>query len=202
MALLPRSIVSFLTWFAAFLAAATALHAQELGGFQSRPHWTVGYVANAPDQMLGFSLSTFGPHLRNWGFYIDAKFSLDSPAGREEFEQSLTPDQADALGDLFLEEQRAWQTFNLAVVRAVTPIFALYAGAGYGHSTRYWRYFDSSGERGLFGHYWTRKGSGQGLRALGGAWFRGGRFVLFQFGGETAPPGFTVGAALALPLGR
>ncbi|UCC84105.1 MAG: hypothetical protein JSW46_04015 [Gemmatimonadota bacterium] len=184
--------------------AATPVEAQDLD-FEIVPHWAVGYVVNAPTQLVGFGGVTFGPHLAGWGVYVDAKFTLDSPKGESNFDPSLTPEEVENLwGDLVFEERSIWTTVNIALVRVVSDGVALYAGGGYSHEDAYIRYFDETGERGEFGWYWVKddNASGDRVNLMVGAWLRLLPRMMVQFGGETNPPGATVGLTIVLPFGR
>ncbi len=77
----------------------------------------------------------------------------------------------------------------------------IYAGAGVAVRTRYREYRDPEGERGFLGlllveapdEQWTT------VNGLGGGFLRMSRWLDFQFGLETAPRGFTVGASVRIP---
>ncbi|UCC73548.1 MAG: hypothetical protein JSV86_03010 [Gemmatimonadota bacterium] len=199
-----RSLFGILVLLVFVGAAATPVEAQDLD-FVVSPHWAVGYVVNAPTQLVGFSGTTFGPHLADWGVYVDAKFTLDSPEGNSNFNSSLTPEEVEELwGDTNFDTEGIWTTVNVALVRVLSEALALYVGAGYSHEDAYILYYDETGERGELGWYWVKDDSASGDRVnlMGGAWMRLVPRVIVQFGGETAPAGFTVGAAIVLPFGR
>lgn len=176
----------------------------EVQSFGTGTYWAVGYATNAPHQFLGFSTLLFGAGLRQWGLYIDTKSSLDTPKSERGYSLELTPADAEALGDYRANERSAWRSVNLALVRVVGPALALYLGGGYSNEEAYARYLDFEGERGYLGHYWVRDAglSGRRLNLLGGAWLRITPHILFQFGGEVAPGGFTAGVSYAFPLRR
>jgi hypothetical protein len=184
-------------------SAATRAEAQEVD-FESDPYWAIGYVVAAPVQFVGFSGLTFGPHLRDWGVYVDAKFTFGSPEGESNFDPSLTPEDAEGFGDIVADEKSVWTTVTVAVMRVVSGEATLYAGAGYSREDAYVQYFDESRERGEFGFYWVKddKESGDRINLMAGAFVRATSQVLFQFGGQTAPVGALVGVAIVLPFGR
>lgn len=167
-------------------------------------HLAVGYVANAPDQLVGFSAMTVGSLWSGWGLYIDVKFTPNSPEGDDEFDATMTAAEAESLGDLtFGNPDRIWTTVNAAVVRAVADEVAVYAGAGHSREKVYQEYEDPDGERGIQGFYIVEdeRLSRKTVNLLGGLFFRAGRHFSFQIGAETAPAGFTAGVGLVFPLG-
>ncbi|UCC84142.1 MAG: hypothetical protein JSW46_04205 [Gemmatimonadota bacterium] len=198
-----RSLSGLFALAVFIVAAATPVKGQDLD-FKMFPHWALGYVVNAPTQLVGFSGLTFGPHLADWGGYVDVKLTLDSPEGESSFIPSLTPDEARAFGDIRQKDKSIWTTVNVAAVRVVSAGIAVYAGAGYSHEDTYVRYYDDSWERGEFGWYWLKDdaASGDRINLMGGVWIRPMPSVIVQFGGESAPAGVTVGAAFVLPFGR
>lgn len=175
-----------------------------IGGFGGVPQWSVGYVVNAPDQMLGFSTMFLGPPIGSWGLYVDAKFSLEDPTRRLGYDPTTSVDQAEEMGDAYFSNESDWTSVNVGAVRAVTGSLAVYAGVGYSREKAYREYFDSARGRGEFGFYWIDDdgGSGSRINVFGGAWLRAMGNLMFQFGGELAPRGFTVGAAYAVPIRR
>ncbi|HEX7049183.1 MAG TPA: hypothetical protein VF188_03140 [Longimicrobiales bacterium] len=175
------------------------------GDFQTSAYWAVGYAVNAPTQLMGFSTVIFSPGLAHWGVYADYKRTLDSPEDGDEYDGSVTPSQAiNDFNDRRTDDESVWTTVNVGIVRVLTGDLAVYAGAGYAREEAYEQYFDDQRDRGVFGYYWVKDdaGSGNRLNLLAGAWLRATPGVLFQFGAETAPRGFTVGAALVLPFLR
>jgi hypothetical protein len=106
----------------------------------------------------------FGPHLRDWGVYVDAKFTFGSPEGESNFDPSLTPEDAEGFGDIVADEKSVWTTVTVAVMRVVSGEATLYAGAGYSREDAYVQYFDESRERGEFGFYWVKDDKESGDR--------------------------------------
>ncbi|NIO30297.1 MAG: hypothetical protein GTN75_00700 [Gemmatimonadetes bacterium] len=185
------------------VSAVTRAQAQDVN-FELAPHWAVGYVVAAPVQFVGFSGLTFGPQMRDWGVYVDAKFTFGSPEGESNFDPSLTPEDAEGFGDIVADDKSVWTTVSVAVMRVVSAEAALYAGAGYAHEDAYVQYFDELRERGELGFYWVKdeKESGDRINLMVGAFVRATPRVLLQFGGQTAPVGAMVGVAIVLPFGR
>lgn len=161
------------------------------------PRWMVGYVANAPHQFLGGAVAVLPRRLAGWGFYADAKTSTQSPADDESYIRDLTREEAETqFGDAFLNERNVWLSFNFAVIRAFQQdAVLLYAGGGASHQSPFAEFFDASGERGVFGHYWVSDPGREAWRPnlMAGMFSRVARRVVIQIGVETMPRGVTVG---------
>jgi hypothetical protein len=183
-----------------FLGGAAPASGQPVVDFSHASNWFVGYVANAPQQLLGFGTGLMVPGLRGFGVYTDVKITTDSRARERGFIATLTPDEALALEDIPFRDDSAWATVNLAVVRGITEELAVYLGGGAAWRTIYSQFFDETGERGELGHYWVKDEDRSQVHAniLAGAFFRMGNRLVFQFGAETAPAGFSAGMHLLL----
>jgi hypothetical protein len=186
----------------ALLTTAGSTTAQ--GTFRSRTYPGLGFTANAPTQILGFSGLTFGSAFGGWGGYVDAKLTLESPREKDGFVTDITVAQAEGFDDLHMTSESEWTTVNAAIVRVVSDALALYAGAGFSKETAFRRYYDETATRGLFGTYWIEDpdASGNRINVLAGAFFRTMPSFLIQFGLEAQPRGFTVGATYVLPFGK
>lgn len=161
-----------------------------------------GYKGNLPRALLGVSAHVTFAQLRGFGLYVDYRATHESYRD-EEFLTNITVRQAELeFGDDFVQARNHWRVANVAVLKPITAELALYAGGGLARHTVYREYFDTSMERGEFGHYRVEddEDSGNRLNLTGGAMFRAGRHLAFHFGGETAPGGFTVGVSALLPL--
>lgn len=162
----------------------------------------LGYVANIPNQFLGASLTVMPASLRGWGLYADFKIDIESPADDDGYIDSLTAADVDNdLGDALFGVDGSWTSANLAVVRAISPELAVYAGAGAGFRKEYNQYFDEDAELGISGLYWVEDTdvSGTYVNGIAGVLLRLTGSVTAQFGAESAPPGFTIGLQLAIP---
>ncbi|HEU5211067.1 MAG TPA: hypothetical protein VFU06_16845 [Longimicrobiales bacterium] len=163
------------------------------------PAFGVGYAANAPELLAGAAAWFVVPALGGIGLYADAKFDVDSPARGDTYEADLTAAEVDSeLGDEYRDSEGSWRSFNIAVVRPVTPSLMLYAGGGYARETMYRQYVDATGSRGLGGVYWVRSPdeNGSSVNFLAGMFLRLGRHLNAQFGLDSAPRGFGVGMSL------
>lgn len=169
------------------------------------PHFGAGFVVLAPHQYIGFSAQALTLRMGGIGIYVDAKFDRTPPSKEQEFDPSLTADEAeDLFGDRLFTEEDSWQSVNVALIRPVIPELLLYLGAGYSSQEHYRQYYDQSGERGLEGLYWVEDPgrSGSKLNLLGGGFFRISQSLLVQFGVETKPRGVTVGAVYTVSRDR
>jgi len=173
-------------------------------GFTGATYVAAGYVVNAPNQRLGFSLMTVGSAWKGWGLYVDAKKSTGSPEGEATFDPTRTATDvaANTPRDQLFVEESAWRSLNGAVVRAIGSEFAVYAGGGVTEETAYDEYRDWDQRTTADAFYWVEDAvsGGTELNVVGGVFFRATRNLIFQAGGESNPSGFTVGAAVGLPL--
>lgn len=164
-------------------------------------HVTVGYVANAPEQLVGFGVTEVGLPWAGWGAFADLKLTVGRASGEDTFIESMTAREAEEMGDVaFGEPEEAWTTVNFGLIRAVGPEVALYAGAGYSEETVYQEYDRQESGADRFYIVEDPRAGGDEVNLLGGLFFRAGRYLMFQMGGETAPAGFTAGASLVFPL--
>lgn len=181
----------------AFSAAPGVLTAQAgPGSGYERPRILVGYVANAPDVLLGGMVAVLPPFLDGWGLYLDAKRGLEDPGTSEFLQQDLTRTEVETL--LFhtrVQEKTYWYSFSAAAVRAVGNDLMLYIGGGASSENHYVEYLDPDLTAGNFGYYWVADAERTGWRPniMGGLQFRLTRYLAAQFGLESAPTGLTVG---------
>lgn len=178
---------------AAAPASAQPAHLQPMMG--------VGYVANAPQLMVGGTVWGLVPGLRGFGLYVDFKLDPSDETDRMNFVREWTPQDAAGFGDRHFSTENRWRSVNLALLRPLTREFSVYAGAGYSEWTRYREYVDPVGERGFAGFYWVedRDGSGSTMNLLGGVFLRMGSRIRAQFGVESQPGGVTVGLSYTIP---
>lgn len=178
------------------------LEAQVSEDFQTGSSLMLGYTAKPPEQMYGAGAIWFpGGALDGWGILVDGRFASNRPPS-DELEADRTP--ADALqdGDLLVNNQSSWNGFHGALVRALGPDLAVYAGGGVATETAYSQYIFERVENDtvLFGRYWLDV-EDEGRTEPGfvvGAIYRMGSRISFQMGIQTAPRGFAVGGYLLL----
>lgn len=189
--------------------ASAQLRSQEVTdpdeSFLASTHLSIGYAVNAPEQLVGVSASTAGSKWSGWGLYADYKLSVATPEGDDSFTEDLTVAEAKERGYLlYTQPESAWNTVNVALVRAVAHEVALYGGAGYSHETVYREYVDETRAPAPESYYTVEDESegGDAVNVMGGLLFRASRHLIFQVGGETAPAGFTAGASAVFPIGR
>lgn len=165
----------------------------------------VGYATNAPEELGGVSLLVFGRPFARWGFYVDGKTGFSSPTDESNYDPGLTAaDVESSLHDIPFDRRSMWRSVNVGVVRSLTGTFAVYAGGGVSDGSAYQEYFDPERVRGLHGYYWVEDAAASGVKVnlMAGAWLRLTERLLFQFGGELQPRGFTVGLTYAVFDGR
>lgn len=180
------------------LGAPGGLAGQADGPVFPRPVFMVGYVVNAPEQLVGGGAAFLPPGFGGWGIYADVKGVTDSPANESSYAASVTREEAESFGDAIQSERSAWRSFNVAVLRAFRDDVIVYVGGGASKETPFIEYYDATQERGRFGYYWVRDAEMEAWRAnaMGGIYFRLMRNLAFQFGAELAPRGVTAGALL------
>ena len=200
---MTRSVRTVLGTLVVLMSLAPAsVDAQRIVAFDRATNVAVGYVANMPDQLLGFSAMTVGERWGGWGLYLDYKQSLDSPGDDPTFRPGVTPQEALNTGNDEFGQESQWTGFNVAVVRTISDELAVYAGAGWADQTVYREFLDPDGDP-LTPFFWVEDEavSGTEVNVLGGFYFRLMQNVLFQFGSQTAPGGVTAGISLGVPLG-
>ncbi len=169
---------------------------------QFQPRFGIGYVANVPNQFAGVSGHWLSAQFGGFGIYVDAKFDLDSPERKEWYVDSLTVAEVeDRLGDRAFRREGSWTSVNAAVMRPLTPQFTVYAGAGYSEVREYREYIDQNLRVHETGFYWVRdpETSGGRVNFIGGVFMQISRAFALQFGAESQPAGFAVGAAYLIP---
>lgn len=167
----------------------------------------IGFVANAPRQMVGGGGYVVLPVLGGLGLYVDGKVDIDSPAKDRAFVEGLTSEEVeqdpDYSGTRFLKREMSWyRSFNAALVRPLNRFLMVYGGAGYSQGEQYALYDIPTGEVGEIGRaMWVRdpRGDKNRVNVLFGAMFRLSSLVSTHFGFETEPGGVTVGVSLRIP---
>jgi hypothetical protein len=199
-----RSLVRTLT-AVTLLGLAGGLGSPRPGSGQALtpPRFGIGYVANGPDLLVGGGGYVVLRVLGGIGFFADMKVDLESPSRKPEFLSHLTARQVEAQveGAVLQFPDNSWRSFNIGLVRPVSPWLMLYAGGGYAIRTRYRAYQEPSEEMGFLGFFWVeapeeRKTT---INTMFGGFMRISRRLAFQIGIETAPRGLTVGAFLGFP---
>lgn len=170
----------------------------------AQPHVGIGYVANAPDVMVGGAAYVVLPAFGGIGLYVDAKFPGGSPAGSRDFEEGLTPSQVEnQVPDAeFRRRESSWQSFSVALIRPLNPSLMVYGGLGRFKRTEYWLYEASpTVDLGRAGVFWVESpdDAESGVSVMVGALMRLSSLISTQFGFESRPRGFTVGMSLRLP---
>jgi len=186
---------------AAFTAAPA--EAQRAIPPQTRAQFGIGYVANAPDAMAGGAAYVILPGAGGIGLYVDAKFDVNKPTSQRGYDATTTSLQVASMpGSTYRRTEGGWRSFNAAVIRPINPQFWIYAGAGVAQLTRYDLYdVNAENNVGFGGVAWVENPATSETRAnvLGGIMMRLSSHLTAQFGYDTQPKGFTVGATLRFP---
>lgn len=182
-------------------AGAPPLCAQGSPGELSRTQFGIGYVANAPALMAGGGGYVLFPFLGGIGLYVDAKFDLSNPSDDLAFRPGTTPEELEAEieGVEFIKRETSWRSFNVGLVRPVTPSLMAYGGAGYSRASYYGLYQTVTADVGRA--IWVEAPDDEETRVnlLLGIFLRVTSTITTQFGFETQPRGITAGASLRLP---
>lgn len=188
------------------LVTASALGAQVQQRGQTRPstpEFGLGYVANAPEAMAGASAYVVVPKWGGVGVYVDAKFDVSNPSDEMGYDPNVTSAQVRASPDAkFLQTEKSWMSFNLALVRPLTPSLMGYVGGGVAKARRYDLYAAPQDfPYGVSGVVWAHDAPSDATQAnfMVGMLMRMTAHVTAHFGYETRPNGVTVGLSLRLP---
>jgi hypothetical protein len=190
---------------AVMLAAVPSPSAAQVGrpaappDWRLTPTWGAGYMASMPRALIGGMVYMITPRFGGTGVFVDGRLTHESHEDDALFEPGITSAQAQTqYGDLYVQTVEHWRALRVGLIRPLTPDFALFAGAGYGHGRIYDEYYDNTETRGRGGNYRARNevDSGGRLSATGGAMFRFGSNLSFQFALDMAPAGFAAGASI------
>lgn len=188
------SMSSALIRIAALLTATVSLCVQPClaGKMLIRQNGGFGYSANAPEELLGFSLFVLRPH--GLGSYIDFKFSIPMIEESDSYYENISVGMAEGWNDRRVREQSSWTSINLAGTYVVSSYAAVYLGLGYAGSSKFLEYYDRLHILGDGGHYWIDGGEEEdGLNLLGGMLVQAGDRWGIQLGAESLPRGLTFG---------
>jgi hypothetical protein len=196
--------VPFVTCLMALVVGAFPAAAQTGPTPLSRTQFGIGYVANAPDAVAGGTAYVLLPRAGGIGFYVDAKFDVSSPSKELGYNPDVTATQVEneSSGAEFIKFEESWKSFNVGLMRPLTPSLVAYAGGGIAKATRFDLYQVSLNDPlGLGGIVWA-KNPDEGetrLNVMVGVLMRITRRVSTHFGYETQPSGMTVGITLRIP---
>ena len=184
---------------------ATDLTAQPGGPTPlSRTQFGVGYVGNAPDAMVGGAAYVLFPRWGGIGIYVDAKFDGTSPADERGYDPDYTSGRVanEVEGADFIKTEGSWHSFNVAIMRPLTPSFVAYAGGGVAKVDQFDLYnVPLATPVGFGGTVWAENPETAETRVnfMVGFMMRMTGRVTAQFGYETQPDGVTAGVSLRLP---
>jgi len=201
----PSNLLSRPLWGGLLLASVCLCLARPVGGQELyRMRFGIGYVANAPSQMVGVGGYVLLPIYGGLGLYVDVKGDIDDPTGDRAFDGSMTAEDVEHdpryAGTRFLKTETSWRrSYNVALVRPVNPFLMVYGGAGFSQGERYTLYDVPQGDVGRA--LWVRdpRGDQDRVNMMVGLILRMLPGVSSQLGLETQPRGFTAGLSLRLP---
>lgn len=164
----------------------------------------VGYVADAPTSMGGGAFYFVMPRWGGVGLYFDAKFDVSKLSGEQGYDPSITARQVleSVPGQSYLKTEEDWWSVNMAVVKALSPFFSLYAGGGIARATPYLLFtVPQDATVGLGGVLWAEDPEGvhTEVNLMFGMMTRLTSHVTAQFGYEAQPKGVTAGLTLRIP---
>ncbi len=170
----------------------------------SRTQFGFGYVGNAPDAVAGGMAYVLVPKWGGIGVYVDAKFDGSNPSGERGYDANYTSARLanEVDGANFVKTEESWRSFNIGVVRPLTPSFLAYVGGGLARTTSFDLFnVPLTTPVGLGGTAWVEDPEATETRAnfMFGIMMRVTSRITTQFGYETQPDGLTVGASLRLP---
>ncbi|MCK5050971.1 MAG: hypothetical protein KAS53_04490 [Candidatus Cloacimonetes bacterium] len=169
--------------------------------FKSKDQYIFDYVANIPEQLLGFSITKTTP--KKIGFYLDLKCSLPMYVGADDFYDDISVDEAEfVLFDYLLEVDDSWLSVNAGLTKVLSKHVVFYCGLGFSTRNRYQQYKDEFGILGDEGEYWIENKSKfkQEINAFSGLIVNIGSGWTIQFGPESQPDGFSIGFGKIIDL--
>ena len=157
---------------------------------------TIGYVVNAPIQLVGLHFSQASRGRLGW--FGDFKLTVFL-----EPEESIfydVPRSGVPGDDEFDSDRISRNSLNGGVTFGLSDRFFLYAGVGGQQRTRYLRYRNVTRIIGRSADFYWITDQGFGVNALGGFGLRVHRYVTVVLGAEANPAGVTIGAGYAMPI--
>ena len=92
----PSNLLSRPLWGGLLLASVCLCTARPAGGQElDRVRFGIGYVANAPSQMVGVGGYVLLPVYGGLGLYVDVKGDIDDPSGDRAFDGSRTAEEVE-----------------------------------------------------------------------------------------------------------
>ena len=165
-----------------------------INGFKSNDTKIFGYIANIPQELLGFNFVKLAN--TDFGFYIDLKAGLPMRDGADDFYDNISVNKAENIfGDQLLKKDDNWLSLNAGLTKVVSNQLAIYAGLGFSIYSEYRQYKDEFEILGDNGKYWIENEdkSKTTLNALGGIIFKINPTWIMQIGAEAQPTGISIG---------
>lgn len=162
--------------------------------FKSKELIIFGYVANIPQELLGFNFIKVSR--QDFGFYIDLKAGLPMRAGADDFYDNISVNQAENIfGDRLIKKDDNWFSMNAGITKVISNHLAFYGGLGFSSYSEYRQYKDEFEILGDDGEYWIENDdkSKTTLNALGGVIIQIDPRWIMQIGAEAQPTGISIG---------
>jgi hypothetical protein len=195
-----------LRWTAVRLALACGLAlagaAPAAGQFPDRMQFGLGYAGNAPDAMGGVSAYAIWPKFGGLGIYVDTKWDIDSPEKDRAFDPTRTKTtvESELTGAQFLNSEDSFRTFNIALLRPMSPSLMLYAGGGLARAKAYYLYnVPAQGDIDDALLVAAPDQDEDRVNLMAGMILRLSPVLSSQFGFESEPSGVTIGVSFRLP---
>ena len=170
-------------------------------GFKSKDTKIFGYIANVPQELLGFNFVKLTS--TNLGFYIDLKAGLPMRDGADDFYDNISINKAENIfGDQLLKKDDNWLSMNAGLTKILSNHIAFYGGLGFSIYSEYRQYKDEFEILGDNGKYWIENEdkSKTTLNVLGGIIFKINPTWIMQIGAEAQPSGISVGFGKILDI--
>jgi len=162
--------------------------------FKSKELKIFGYVANIPQELLGFNFIKVSK--QNFGFYIDLKAGLPMRDGADDFYDNISVNKAENIfGDRLIKKDDNWLSMNAGITKVILNHLAFYGGLGFSIYSEYRQYKDEFEILGDDGEYWIENDdkSKTTLNALGGVIIQIDPRWIMQIGAEAQPTGISIG---------
>lgn len=171
---------------------------EEGTGFNSGTRFLLGYAVNIPNQYLGFTLGFTRP--KTWGIFLDYKMDYYNLT-ISPYLYDYTPEYVEQYytADTLIDSYDSWATVNAGITKPISDHLCAYLGLGLSFHKAYLQYYEPYKNMGDNGYYWINDdaNSAVNLNVSGGVYYKFGRYLYLQLGGEIRPLGLVAGLGLA-----
>ena len=152
-----------------------------------------GYVANVPDQPIGFNYMNIGRKLGELGLFLDFKVGLNPYDRSDDYYETISINKAENIfGDKQTGDGDRSASINGGIVLSLSPKVSIYLGSGVTLQTNYRSYRDPLEILGTKGTYWVKESDDHKINFLSGLVLSNDRYF-FQVGYEAVPSGLSLG---------